>query len=154
ERRDALGDPDRVIIAVGQERHAVADADALGPCGDKRQEDLGRRRVGVLEQAVMLDLPDAVVAERVGQDRLLQAVVEGLRFGGSRRPGDLHLEKNGELHSKPLRWAGYRMARTSCSVLKRICFIDGKQASTALSAERSASLLNDSIRREGHTLVA
>ena len=71
----------------------MADPDALRPRRDEGEEDLGRRRVRILVEAVVLDLPDAVVAELVGEHRLLDAVVERPAPRTARRVGDLHLEK-------------------------------------------------------------
>ena len=76
----------------------MADADPLRARRHEGQEDLGGRGVRVLVEAVMLDLPDAVVAELVGEDRLLEAVAEGLSLGDASRVGDLHPEEDRELH--------------------------------------------------------
>jgi len=91
EGRDPLGDADGVVVAVGEQRHAVADPDPLGAGGDEGEEHLRRRRVRVLVEPVVLDLPHRVVAELVGEDDLLHAVVEQLRLGRAGRRGDLHL---------------------------------------------------------------
>src|SRR6185503_17381981 len=56
------------------------------------------RRVRVLVEAVVLDLPHAVIAELIGELDLLDAVAEQLRLAGARRVGDLHLVEHGELH--------------------------------------------------------
>ena len=66
--------------------------------GDERQKDLGRRRVRVLAQPVVLDFPDAVKSELVGQLGLLQTVAEQLRLALRRRVGDLHFVEQRKLH--------------------------------------------------------
>src|SRR5262249_37651645 len=78
----------------------VAEAQPLGARRDEGQENLRRRRVRVLVEAVVLDLPGRVVAELVGEHGLRDAVVEGLRLAGAGRIGGLHLEEQGELHAR------------------------------------------------------
>ena len=79
ERRDALGDADRMVELVRQQHDAVADADALRALRDRGEEHLGRRGVRELGQEVVLDLPHGVEAEPVGEldllERLLVAAV-------------------------------------------------------------------------------
>src|SRR3990170_4481495 len=60
--RRPFGDADGVVEGVGQERHAVADADVLRSLARRGQEDLRRRGVGVLGEEVVLDLPQVVEA--------------------------------------------------------------------------------------------
>src|SRR6185369_8120826 len=98
ERRDPLGDANRVVVPKWQQRASMADADAFRPRGDERQKGLRRGRVRVLVQPVMLDLPDAVKTELVGQDRLLDTFVEQPRLFGGRRIPQLHFEEQRELH--------------------------------------------------------
>ena len=63
----------------------MAEPDALRPPGDEGEEDLGRRGMRIFEEPVVLHLPDAVVAERVGEERLLDAVTEHLRLARAGR---------------------------------------------------------------------
>ena len=74
ERADPLGDPRRV---VGRQLHdAVAEADVLRPLAGGGEEHLGRRRVAVLLEEVVLHLPRVVVAEPVGELDLVEPVLE------------------------------------------------------------------------------
>ena len=54
---------------------AVADTDALRLRRAGGEKDLRRRAVGVLLEEVVLDRPDEVEAELVGEARLLQRVL-------------------------------------------------------------------------------
>ena len=56
----------------------MTQPDALRPGGRGGEKDLGRRRVAVLLEEVVLDLPYAVEADAVGQLDLLQGVAEQL----------------------------------------------------------------------------
>ena len=75
ERRDALGDARRVVEAGRDLHDAVAEPDVLGPLAGGGQEHLGRARVRVLLEEVVLDLPDVVDADLVGELDLLERVV-------------------------------------------------------------------------------
>jgi hypothetical protein len=99
--RDPFGDADRVVVAVGQKRYAVADPDPFGAGGHEGEEDLRRRRVAVFVEAVVFDGPDAVVAEVVGQNRLIDAGPEQLGLLGPRRLGELHFVEQRKLHAAP-----------------------------------------------------
>ena len=79
ERADAFRDARRVIRR--QLDDAVREPDALRALAGGRQEHLGRRRVGVLLEEVVFDLPREVVAEPVRQLDLLERVVEELVLG-------------------------------------------------------------------------
>ena len=61
--------------------------------------------MGILEQAVMFDLPDTVITEAVGKFGLLEAAMEQSRFVTRSRISELHLEKQGELHRYALETA-------------------------------------------------
>ena len=97
ERADPLGDPRRV---VGRQLHdAVAEADVLGALAGRGEEHLGRRRVAVLLEEVVLDLPGVVVAEPVGQLDLVERVVEQrVLVVAAPRLGQLQLVEDPELH--------------------------------------------------------
>ena len=81
ERGDALGDAGGMVVAGRRQHHAVADADAPGARGAGGEEHLGRRGVGVLLEEVVLDLPDVVDAEPIGQLDLRQRVLEQAVLG-------------------------------------------------------------------------
>ena len=71
EAGDFLGDARRM---VGRELDdAVAQPDVLGALAGGGEEHLGLRRVRVLFEEVMLDLPRVVVAELVGEFDLVSA---------------------------------------------------------------------------------
>jgi len=61
---------------TGSWNDPVAESDAAGPLAGGGQEHLGRRRVGVLLEEVVLHGPDAVEAEGVGQLDLIEGVLE------------------------------------------------------------------------------
>ena len=98
ERRDPLGDARRV---VGRELDdAVAEPDLLGALARRGEEDLGRRRVRVLLEEVVLDLPGVVVAESVGELDLIERVLDQpvLAVRGP-RARELMLVEDAELHA-------------------------------------------------------
>ena len=99
EGGDTLGDADGMVVPVRREGDPVTDADALGARRHEREEDLGGGGVRVLVEPVVLDLPDAVVAQPVGELGLLEAVPEALGLLVAGGAGDLHLEEEGELHA-------------------------------------------------------
>src|SRR5205807_6455936 len=88
---------------------------ALRGSGEK---DLGGRRVAVLLEEVVLDLPDAVEAQLVHQLDLFEGVLQELVLGlRSPRPGQLVLVEHAELHDGSLltewrRWRRRRRRRT------------------------------------------
>ena len=85
---------------VGQLDDAVAEADVLRPLARRGEEHLGRRRVAVLLEEVVLDLPRVVVAEPVGQLDLVERVVEQLVLVvAAPRLGQLQLVEDPELHA-------------------------------------------------------
>ena len=76
ERRDALGDARRMVVARRHERDAVAEADVLRALAAGGEEDLGRGGVRVLLEEVVLDLPGVVDAEPVGELDLVERLLE------------------------------------------------------------------------------
>ena len=76
ERRHALGDTRGMVGR--QLDDAVTEADVLGPLARRREEDLRRRRVRVLLEEVVLDLPRVVEAELVGELDLVERVLDQL----------------------------------------------------------------------------
>jgi len=78
---------------------AVTETDTPRPLRGRAQEHLGRRRVRVLFEEVMLDHPRVVVAEAIGQLDLGQRVLEDLVLAAGRpRPRKLMLVKDAEFH--------------------------------------------------------
>ena len=99
EHGHRLGGAHRVVVGLGHEAHAVAEADALGPRRDGAVEHLGVRAVRVLLQEVVLDRPEGVPAEAVARDRLLQGVLVGDELAvGLPGAGDGDLVEQRELH--------------------------------------------------------
>ena len=99
EAGDLLGDAGRM---VGGELHdAVAEADLLRPLAGRREEQLGRRRMGVFLEEVVLDLPGMVVAQPVGELDLVERVlVEPVLVAFLPGPRQLQLVENAELHAR------------------------------------------------------
>ena len=58
----ALGDADGVVVLRRQQRHGVADADALGALGDGAVEHFRRGAVGELPQEVVFHRPEVLEA--------------------------------------------------------------------------------------------
>ncbi len=75
EHRDALGGADRMVVRLGQQPHAVADAQVLGDRGDVPVQHLGVRAVRVLVEEVVLDGPERVEAHAVAELHLLDRVL-------------------------------------------------------------------------------
>ncbi len=71
-----LGGARRVVVVGDHLADAVAEADPLGVRRRGGEEHLGRRRVRVLVEEVVLDLPRVVEAEPVGELDLLERLVE------------------------------------------------------------------------------
>src|SRR5262249_26956268 len=101
EHRDALGDARRVVVAGRHEHDAVAQADALRALAAGGEEDLGRRRVRVLLEEVVLDLPGVVEPEAIGELDLVERLADETRLAvlvpGSR---ELVLVEDAELHAR------------------------------------------------------
>ena len=102
EHADPLGGARRMVELRRSEDDAVAEAHVLGALAACREEDLGRGGVAVLLQEVVLDLPDVLDAERVGQLDLVERVRDQLVLGAV-VPGspDLVLVEDAELHGQP-----------------------------------------------------
>ncbi len=100
EHRDPLGGAGRVVVSGCGLDDAVAQADVLGSLAHRGQKDLGGRRVGVLLEEVVLDLPHVVEPEPVGQLDLVEGVGDQLLFAGV-GPGawQLVFVEEAELHS-------------------------------------------------------
>src|SRR5262249_28752986 len=86
ERRDALGRARGMVVERRRLQDAVAEADVLRALARGREEDLRRRGVAVLLEEVVLDRPDVLDAQPVGELDLGERVLEELVLG-VRRPG-------------------------------------------------------------------
>ena len=99
----------------GQLDDAVAEADVLGALAGGGEEDLRRRGVGVLLEEVVLDLPDVVEAELVGELDLLERVLEqAVLVVGCHGPRKLVFVEDAELHGSlraPSAWSRFRRRR-------------------------------------------
>jgi hypothetical protein len=99
ERRGLLGDLDRVVELRHADHDAVADLDALSQHRTGGQEQLGRRAVGIFLEEMVLDRPDMLEAQFVGELHLLEAVVVDGALGLARpRTRHRNLIEQAELH--------------------------------------------------------
>src|ERR1043166_5947497 len=97
ERGDALGDARR--MAGGELDDAVAEPDAPGALAGGTEEHLGRGRVGIFLEEMMLDNPGVVVAVGVGEFELGERVLIELEFAvRPPRPRQLQLVEDSEFH--------------------------------------------------------
>src|SRR5262249_25059702 len=112
QRGDALGDAMRLV--GGELDHAVTEPDVLRALAGGAEGDFGRRRVRILLEEMMLDLPGVVVGKLVGEldlgERILQELVFALR---SPRARALMLVEDAELHGCFLFSVMTRSCRTS-----------------------------------------
>jgi hypothetical protein len=104
ERGDPFGDLDGMVHRRRQADDAVADADPLGAPGDIGKEGLGRRHMRILGERGMLDRPDRIEADFLGEHHLLDDLVEAAHFGIGRRVRHLGFVNDREFHAwSPLR---------------------------------------------------
>ena len=97
----------RVVHLRHAHHRAVADPDALGLHRAGGEEELGRRAVRVLLEEVVLDGPDRVEAELVGQPHLLERVLVHLPLdAGRERPRHRQLVEDPEAHGPIVAGAG------------------------------------------------
>ena len=109
EHRDALGDTRGMVERRRRLHDAVAETDVLRALRRGREEHLGRARVRVLLEEVVLDLPRVVDADRVGVLDLLERVLDQPVLGVlGPRSRELVLVEDAELHADALR------ARAEC----------------------------------------
>ncbi len=78
QRGDALGAARRV--GRRQLHDPVTQADLLGALRGRAEKHLGRRRVRILLEEMMLDFPRVIVAEPVGQLDLVERVAVERKF--------------------------------------------------------------------------
>ena len=114
ERGGALGDAGGVVDLGQAEGDALADVDVLGLRGGGGEENFGGGGVAVLLEEVVLDLPDLVEAELVGEADVFERLVVGAPLGDV-APGALDgvLVEDAEFHGRPRRrrpsgWSGGR----------------------------------------------
>src|SRR4029077_19250850 len=78
---------------------AVADADLLGHHGAGGEEQIGRRAMRIFLKEMMLNRPDLIEAQLVGEPHLLEAIIVDRALGLARpRPRHRDLIKQPELH--------------------------------------------------------
>src|SRR6266851_6529620 len=99
ERGDPLGAARRV--GRRQLHDAVAEANLFGALARRPEKDLGRRRVRILFEEMMLDFPGVIIAEPVGQLDLVERVLVELQFAaGQPRARQLQLVEDAEFHHR------------------------------------------------------
>ena len=72
ERRDPFGDPCRMIVVGRHQRDAVAEPDLLGALRAGGEKNFGCRGVRILLEEMVLDLPDIIDAEPIGELDLIE----------------------------------------------------------------------------------
>ena len=92
-------DLNRIVEVEGQQPHAVSDPDILGALTDRAVEDLGRGAVRVFLEEVMLDFPDVVDADAIGEFNLGEGLPVDIVFAERvPRARRLHLVQHAKLH--------------------------------------------------------
>ena len=76
ERRDALGDPRRVIVFRRHQADAVAETDVLGALRAGREKYFRRRGVRIFLEEMVLDFPGVIDAEPVGEFDLIERLLK------------------------------------------------------------------------------
>jgi len=69
------------------------------PRGDEGQEHFRGRTMRIFVEAMVLDCPDSMIAEGVGEHRLLNNIVKQLPLGSGTTVGQLSLDEQREFHS-------------------------------------------------------
>ena len=94
---DLLGDADRVLVR--QDDHAESEPDALGGSREGADDYLGRGGAGEGREEVVLDEPDVVEADLVGQNALLDGLFDQrLLVDDPVGRGPLHLVDDPKVH--------------------------------------------------------
>src|SRR5262245_39918942 len=89
-----------MVVRLGCQPHAVSDTEVLRPRRDRAVEHLRVRAVRELLEEVVLDGPEAMPAELVGEHRLLERVLVCAPLAALVPwAGDGNLVEQGELHS-------------------------------------------------------
>jgi len=99
DHRHALGDADRVV--VGEDHDTEAEADALRQPAERAEQHLRARRHREAREEVVLDEPDGVEAHLVGEDALLQRLLDDPVIVHDR---SLHLVGEAQSHALPPEW--------------------------------------------------
>ncbi len=101
EHGDAFGNACRVVERGRRLHDAVAEPDVRRPLRARGEEHLGRARVAVLLEEVVLDFPHDVEAQLVSQLDLIERVVDELLLAVLRpRPRQLVLVEDAEFHER------------------------------------------------------
>ena len=109
EHGHRLGRAHRVVVRLGHQPHAEAEAHPLGLGGDGAVEHLRVGAVRVLLEEVVLHRPERVPAVLFAGQRLLDRVLVGEAFGvGTPRSGDGDLVEQGEAHGARCSRKSYR----------------------------------------------
>ena len=99
ERRDPFRDARRMIVSRRQQHDSVTEANLLGALAGSGQKNLGRRRMRVFFEKVMLDFPHVVDAELVGELDLIERILKQLQLRALLpRTRQLMLIKSSQLH--------------------------------------------------------
>ena len=100
ERGQALGGACRVVVVGDHLSDPVTEPDVRRARRSRGEEHLGRRRVRVLVEEVVFDLPGVVEAEPVGEFDLVECLVEqAILVVVAPRLGELVLVEDPELHA-------------------------------------------------------
>src|SRR5260370_29245474 len=94
-----------MVVARRHQGNPVAEAEALGALRAGGEEHLGRRRMRIFLEKMMLDLPDVIDADPVGEFDLGERVLVELPFGvlvplGAGSSRQLMFVKDAELHGE------------------------------------------------------
>ena len=101
ERGHRLGGAHRVVVGLGEQAHAVADAEVLRDRRDVPVEHLGVRAVRVLVEEVVLDGPEGVEPHLVAEAHLLDGLpVRAVLAVARPRLGHRDLVEHRELHAR------------------------------------------------------
>jgi hypothetical protein len=102
QRRDPLGDLGGMVVARRHQHDPVAEADLLGALRARGQEHLGRGRVRVLLEEVVLHLPGEIDPESIGELDLVERLPIQAQLGPlAPRPRQLVFVEDSELHGGP-----------------------------------------------------
>ena len=106
EHRHRFRRPDRVVVGLRHEAHAVAEPDPARARRDRAVENLRVRAVRVLVEKMMLDAPEGIPAPFLAGEGLFQGLLVGTVLGaGSPGPGDGDFVEERELHDQSSRWS-------------------------------------------------
>ena len=150
EGRDPFGDPRRMVDRGNGVHDPVSEPDAVRALRRRREEELGRARVRVLLEEVVLDEPRAVEAQAVGELDLLERLAEDpLLVAVGPRARHLVLEEQPELHRAPRPRRMYNASSADCrtDAVARGIRLSVDEAWDAL--ERAHTGVLTTLRRDG-----